>query len=103
MYGLCQADAECILFSKLDLWHLIWKFSDKWTACVCYRVNDLEYFFPLVHVDDNASAHSDPVHFESWLAHFGGDPTDDSYLNVNLLGDVASVLQLRIVRAQSSL
>lgn len=58
--------------------------------------------FLLVHVDDYASAYSDPGNFAAWLQHFGGDPNTHYFLDVQLLGDVTNLLQMRIIRTQST-
>lgn len=41
---------------------------------------------------------SNQTYIENWLYHFIGAPDSDNFLDVKLLGDVANLLQMRIVR-----
>lgn len=60
----------------------------------------MHFYYP-VHVEDYACAYPDPVYFEVWRAHFGGDLDSDLHLDVKLLGDVTHLLQMRIIETNS--
>lgn len=64
--------------------------------CFHYKANDDMHLYLLVHVDDDTCALIDPSDFEAWLQYFRDDPHFDSSLDVRLLTDVTSFLQMRI-------
>lgn len=72
-------------------------------SCFNHKVADSFQFYLLVHVEDYACGCSHPKHFEARLKYFRVDPESDSFLDVKMLGDVTNLLQVRIIRTQSTL
>lgn len=66
--------------------------------CFCSMVHDGQYFFLLVHANDYVCTYSNPSYLDAWLQHFKGVPGSDEFSEIKLLGNVESLLQMRIVR-----
>mmetsp|Transcript_23995 Transcript_23995/g.45601 ORF Transcript_23995/g.45601 Transcript_23995/m.45601 type:complete len:136 (-) Transcript_23995:280-687(-) len=75
LYGLRQAAADWYELQHYRMTSFDPKLiRSKADPCFYCRVEDGQYFFVLVHVDDCAMTYSNQNYFDAWLQHFRGVP-----------------------------